>query len=70
MSTSKTIYHIENMDCKNEEAQIRGRLGEVAGVHDLDFNLTQRKLTVEHDTGSLKTIDLALQEIGMKAQRQ
>ena len=42
------VYHIENMDCPTEEALIRGKLGGVPGVVELDFNLMRRTLTVRH----------------------
>ncbi|MCY1169195.1 Heavy-metal-associated domain protein [compost metagenome] len=69
MSTTKTQYQIDNMDCSSEEAQIRASLGRLTGVHDLSFDLQQRKLTVEHDPASLPAIDTALREIGMNAKR-
>ncbi len=69
MSTTKTLYQIDNMDCSSEEAQIRGSVGKLTGVHDLSFDLKQRKLTVEHDPASLPAIDAALREIGMNAKR-
>lgn len=70
MSTTKTHYQIDNMDCSSEEAQIRGSLGKLSGVHHLSFDLKQRKLTVEHAPDSLPAIEGALREIGMKAKRQ
>lgn len=69
MSTTKTLYQIDNMDCSSEEAQIRGRLGKLTGVRDLSFDLKQRKLTVEHDVDALAAIEAALREIGMNAKR-
>ncbi len=69
MSMTKTVYQIDNMDCSSEEAQIRSRLGKLSGVHDLSFDLKQRKLTVDHDPASLPAIDTALREIGMNAKR-
>jgi Cd2+/Zn2+-exporting ATPase len=66
----RVTYRIENMDCPTEEALIRDRLGKVAGVRALDFNLMQRTLTVSHALPSLDPVEKALASIGMKAQRQ
>ncbi|TAM35978.1 MAG: heavy metal translocating P-type ATPase [Burkholderiaceae bacterium] len=67
---SRAAYRIDNMDCPTEEALIRDRLGKVAGVDHLSFNLMQRVLTVDHSLPTLEPIEKALASIGMKAQRQ
>ena len=36
------------MDCPTEEGLLRKKLGGVAGVTSLEFNLMQRVLTVTH----------------------
>lgn len=43
-----TKLSIAKMDCPTEETLIRNKLGTVAGVADLDFNLMQRTLSVRH----------------------
>ncbi|WP_371438860.1 heavy metal translocating P-type ATPase [Polaromonas sp.] len=58
-------FRIEKMDCPTEEGMIRKRLGSLAGVDDLDFNLMQRKLTVRHTLPSTETIVSALKDIGL-----
>jgi Cd2+/Zn2+-exporting ATPase len=63
------IFRIENMDCPTEEALIRDRLGKLNGIHRLDFNLLQRKLTVAHSLPESASIESALAAIGMKARR-
>lgn len=68
-SNLQTVYRIDNMDCRSEEAQIRARLGKVRGVNDLIFDLEQRTLAVMHEPGSLEAIEAALKEIGMNAKR-
>jgi len=59
------IFHIEKMDCPTEEGLIRKRLGSMAGIAELEFNLMQRKLTVKHSLSSTETIVTALQDIGL-----
>lgn len=63
----QAIYTIDNMDCPTEEALIRDKLGSMAGITQLDFNLMQRKLTVSHTLGQSGTIEQALVGIGMHA---
>jgi len=58
------------MDCPTEEALIRDRLGKLAGVTGLDFNLMQRTLAVSHNLPSLQPVEAALADIGMKARRE
>jgi len=66
----EVLYRIDNMDCPTEEALIRERLGKLAGVHALDFNLMQRTLRVRHSLPALGPIEDALSSIGMRVQRQ
>ena len=61
-------YRIENMDCPTEETLIRDRLGKLEGVLGLEFNLMQRRLSVRHTLAGTATIELALAEIGMRAE--
>ena len=63
------VYHIENMDCPTEEALIRGKLGGVPGVVELDFNLMRRTLTVRHTLASLAPVEQALAAVDMQAVR-
>ena len=63
------VYRIENMDCPTEEALIRNKLSQVAGVETLGFNLMGRTLTVTHSLESPQPIERALSEIGMNAKR-
>ena len=69
-SAQRATYRIENMDCPTEEALIRDRLGKLAGVTGLDFNLMQRTLAVSHNLPSLQPVEAALADIGMKARRE
>ena len=53
------------MDCPTEEALIRKKLGEMAAVRSLEFNLMQRVLTVVHTPESLEQILAALRSLGV-----
>ncbi|MBQ1766220.1 MAG: HAD-IC family P-type ATPase, partial [Aquincola sp.] len=55
------------MDCRNEEAAIRARLGKMAEVRSLSFDLPERRLTVVHALATPEPLLQALAEIGMKA---
>ncbi len=62
----RSSFTITNMDCQAEEALIRKRLGKVAGVGELSFDLLNRRLTVGHELPDDKTILAALREIDME----
>ncbi|MCB1930126.1 MAG: heavy metal translocating P-type ATPase [Rhodocyclaceae bacterium] len=66
---SKTLsrWHIAQMDCPTEEALIRKRLGEMAEVQALEFNLVQRVLTVEHHADAGPAVEASIRELGMTA---
>ncbi len=56
------------MDCPTEETLIRNKLGSMAGVAALQFNLMQRVLTVHHTLESLEPVVRAIESLGMKAE--
>ncbi|WP_259463704.1 heavy metal translocating P-type ATPase [Cupriavidus plantarum] len=56
------------MDCPTEETLIRNKLGGMAGVAALDFNLIQRVLTVHHTLPSPDVVVQAIGTLGMKAE--
>lgn len=58
-------WRIAQMDCPTEEMLIRKRLGSMAVVSALDFNLMQRLLTVVHENGAEPKIEAAIQSLGM-----
>jgi len=64
-SDTQAVYRIRNMDCPTEEALIRKKLANMAGIIKLEFNLMQRILTVHHLRASLKDIEDALISIDM-----
>ncbi len=66
--TRSAAYRIDAMDCPTEETLIRNKLGGMAGVAALDFNLMQRVLTVHHTLDSLQPVVDAIGSLGMKAE--
>ncbi|MES1979691.1 MAG: heavy metal translocating P-type ATPase [Pseudomonadota bacterium] len=67
-SAETTVFHVSNMDCRNEEALVRRTLEGMGGVERLEFDLPQRKLTVSHSMVSADTLERALNLAGMKTQ--
>ena len=67
-STETTVFHVSNMDCRNEEALVRRTLEAMPGVERLEFDLLQRKLIVSHSVVTVDALEQALNSVGMKAQ--
>ncbi|MBI3730367.1 MAG: heavy metal translocating P-type ATPase [Burkholderiales bacterium] len=63
-----TKLSIAKMDCPTEETLIRNKIGSLAGVSGLDFNLMQRTLSVHHTDQVLPDVLVALQALGFEAQ--
>ncbi|MFF7706450.1 heavy metal translocating P-type ATPase [Pseudomonas sp. NPDC007930] len=61
-------FRIDAMDCPTEQTLIQGRLGKMAGVHQLEFNLVSRTLGVRHSLPGPEPIQQAISELGMLAQ--
>ncbi len=64
----RVVFLIKNMDCPTEEGLIRRKLGGMSSVLNLDFNLVQRKLTVEYRPEALPQILAALKSLDFVAQ--
>ncbi len=64
-----SIFYIPEMDCDEEIALIRNKLGALEGIFDLEFNLVSQKLSVIHRTSPEK-IAAALREIKMSPQTE
>ncbi|MBN8756300.1 MULTISPECIES: heavy metal translocating P-type ATPase [Variovorax] len=62
-----TRFFISNMDCPTEEATIRKRLGTIDGIEQLDFDLMNRRLDIQHHLPDHAPILKALNDVGMKA---
>jgi Cd2+/Zn2+-exporting ATPase len=62
--STQTPIRILQMDCPTEEALLRKKLGELAGVTGMEFNLMQRALTVTHQPLALEPILQAIRSLG------
>ena len=60
----QTPIRIMQMDCPTEEGLLRTKLGGMAGVSGLEFNLMQRVLTVTHPPAELEPILAAVRSLG------
>ncbi len=61
----ETVYKIQKMDCPTEEALIRNRMRAIKGIDRMDFDLMRRRLTVAHRLDDDRSIQTALESIGM-----
>ena len=61
-------FRIAEMDCPTEQTLIHHRLGKLAGVEQLDFNLINRVLGVRHTLASTDPITAAITALGMNAE--
>ncbi len=62
--TETLRFRIQQMDCPTEEALVRTKLANNAGIQTLEFNLMQRVLTVKGTALNTAQIDVALRELG------
>ncbi len=58
----KTLFRVDQMDCPSEENLIRMKFDGSAHIKHLEFDLTQRILTIFHESG-LDQIESALAEL-------
>ncbi|WP_236901225.1 heavy metal translocating P-type ATPase [Cupriavidus necator] len=63
---STVAWRIDAMDCPTEETLIRNKLGGMAGIAALEFNLIQRVLTVHHTLASTEPVARAIESLGMR----
>lgn len=63
-----TVFFIPNMDCPNEEREIRAALEKMDGLGRLDFDLEHRTLKITHAPEALDAILASLQKIGYPPQ--
>ncbi|MDB6146237.1 MAG: cadA 1 [Pseudomonas sp.] len=61
-------FRIEQMDCPTEQTLIQNKLGKLAGVQQLEFNLINRVLGVTHNLPSTDAIVDAIKSLGMQAE--
>lgn len=60
----KTIFEITKMDCPSEENLIRIKLDGISSIANLDFDITNRKLTVFHN-GETDLIEKSIIELNL-----
>lgn len=63
-----STFRIEQMDCPTEQTLIQNKLGKLAGVQKLEFNLINRLLGVWHELPSTEPIRDAIASLGMQAE--
>ena len=63
-----STLHIAGMCCPTEEQLIRRKLADIPGVRNLEFNLIQRHLTVEHVSEALPQVLQELKSLDLGAQ--
>jgi Co/Zn/Cd efflux system component len=61
---NKTTFEVAKMDCPAEENLIRLKLGAIESIQNLDFDISDRKLTVYH-FGQLEEIKTALHQLNL-----
>ena len=60
----QTPIRIMQMDCPTEEELLRSKLGGMAGVAGMEFNLMKRVLTVTHEPQAIDAILDAVRSLG------
>jgi Cd2+/Zn2+-exporting ATPase len=63
-SLIQTPIHIRQMCCPTEEALLQKKLGSMAEVAGMEFNLMQRLLTVTHEPAAIAPILQAVRSLG------
>ncbi|WP_449430694.1 heavy metal translocating P-type ATPase [Pseudomonas putida] len=61
-------FRIEAMDCPTEQTLIQDKLGKLAGIEQLEFNLINRVLGVRHTLAGTAEIVSAIDSLGMQAE--
>ncbi len=67
MTTAKTTFIVEAMDCPNEANLIRKRLDGFDGVSQLDIDVMRREVVVHHDQDAKGAVTAALDGLGLGA---
>jgi Cd2+/Zn2+-exporting ATPase len=65
---TQTPIRIMQMDCPTEEGLLRKKLGGMAGVSGMEFNLMQRVLTVTHEPKAIDAILDAVRSLSFTAE--
>ncbi len=61
---NKTIFEITKMDCPSEENLIRMKLDDISSIVNLDFDISNRKLTIFH-SGEIDQIEKSVLELNL-----
>ncbi|MFT4755949.1 MAG: Co/Zn/Cd efflux system component [Vicingaceae bacterium] len=64
----KTTFEISKMDCPSEENIIRMKLDGISSIANLDFDISNRKLTVFH-SGEINQIEKSIIELNLGGKR-
>jgi len=62
----KSVFKISKMDCSSEENLIRMKLNDMKSIQDLDFDITNRELTVYH-VGQINEIETAIHQLNLNS---
>lgn len=65
----RTLFKVPKMDCPSEERIIRLALGEVRGILSLNFDLSERTLSIDHEDLELALVG-RLEPLGFGAEIQ
>lgn len=63
---NSSVFLITKMDCPSEEQIIRMKLDAITGIHALDFDIPNRKLTVSHH-GNVEPITQSLASLNFNS---
>lgn len=69
ITTVTTQFFVADMDCPAEESLIRAKLTPISGINQLDFNLIQRTLKIQHAPQALSEISAALMSLNLGAKQ-
>jgi len=66
----KRTYRISGMDCAEEVNALKGTVGKLPGIGDLDFNLIDGTMTVQFDAGQVNEVSIldAVRRAGLEAE--
>ena len=66
VSTTTSMFRVEELDCATEENELRAVLGPMDGVRSLEFDLVARRVTVQHTLPTPVAIEDAIKAAGMR----
>jgi Cd2+/Zn2+-exporting ATPase len=66
---AEITYRIQGLDCAEEVRALKGTVGQLAGIHDLRFDVLNGRMTVVFDPAAVTDaeIRLSVEQAGMKA---